>query len=567
MSIIPLNEQQRLEALRNYAILDSPPEDEFDRITALASLICQTPVSLITLVDENRQWFKSVRGYDKKETFRNLSFCQYTILKEELMEVKDAALDERFAGTPLVVSDPHIRFYAGIPLVDPDGYALGTLCVIDKQPRELNEIQKESLQLLADEVMALINQRKTLREALQKLIQQQEELHTAKQQAEEASKAKSDFMAGMSHEIRTPLNGIIGFTDLVLDSTLNETQKQYLSIVKRSANSLLDIINEILDFSQIEVGKLRLNVEKADICEIANNAVDIVSYAVQQKKVELLLQIPKEIPRFIFADSIRLKQVLINLLGNASKFTEKGEIELKIEILSTQKNNTRFRFSVRDTGIGIPQDKQAKIFQAFTQVDGSISKKYGGTGLGLTISNSILGMMNSSLQVESTPAQGSTFYFDVSFQTENTVTDCSSPDEIIKTSIIPYTILIAEDNPVNMLLTRTLLKRILPNSTLQEAANGLEAVNSCKNELPDLILMDIQMPEMDGLEASSRIRALENAREVPIIALTADNSRKNHDRYTAIGINDLITKPFTEEVLSTTIFTWLAPATFTPDLL
>lgn len=1048
---IPENEAERLKALNNYAILDSLAEDEFDRITELASLICEVPIAMISFIDERRQWFKSKIGWEEKEAFRELSFCQYTIMGESLVEVVDAVIDDRFKDHVAVEGEPHIRFYAGYPIIDTDGYALGTLSVVDFNPKILSEQQKRSLTLLAEEVKALITERRQkielknfekifklsndlicivgfdgvfkkanpayktllgwdhkflshtsafdlihpddlqtahleiskLMEGLYTIdlvlriktynnkykhiqwtitpelssgdlfaigrdvtVQKQKELelsiseeklsvffenskalmcthdlmgnflafnqagaamlgyqreeisamnlldivpqdrkaeidsyledikrvgaakgqmillhkdgsqrawmynnviayhadgsiyvicnaadiddrynlihdlqrtqemleqtntvakvggweyevktqksywtsvtkdihgvkaellpeeglkvykegenrdqisaayqlalkkgipwdleliiintkgeevwvrsigyaefenkkckrlfgafqnitekkvaeleiNEARRQADLANRAKSEFLANMSHEIRTPLNGVIGFTDLVLKTQLTETQKQYLSIVDQSANALLSIISDILDFSKIESGKLELEIERCDIYAVAAEAADIIAFQIENKGLELLFNVSADLPRFIWVDALRLKQILINLLGNAAKFTEKGEIELKIGVLAQSGDETTLRIGVRDTGIGIQKEKQTKIFEAFSQEDGSTTKKYGGTGLGLTISNKLLGLMGSRLRLESEPQLGSFFFFDLTLKSEDgeelvwqnidlvkkalivddndnnrlilsqmlalrdietkeakngfealqNLADGGEYDVILMDYHMPYmdgletirkirenfarpdqqpivllhsssddekviracdelkvqhrlvkpvkmqdiydalsrlskkvpiakrstpavspiertasavTILIVEDNEINMILAKTVIKRIAPNASLLIAVNGLEALGYCEAKLPDIIFMDIQMPVMNGYEATARIRAMEQqGSHTPIIAVTASNLKGEMDKCLLVGMDDVVIKPFVEATIVSVIEKWL----------
>ena len=526
------------------------------------------------------------------------------------------------------------------------------------------------------------------------LVTQREALRQATAQAEQASVAKSEFLANMSHEIRTPLNGVIGFTDLVLKTNLSTTQHQYLAIVNQSAAALLSIINDILDFSKIEAGKLELDIEQCDLHEMSAQATDIITYQVQNKGLEMLLYLAPDLPRFIWTDAVRLKQILINLLSNAAKFTERGEIELKVDQLSQEEDQSVLRFSVRDTGIGIKPEKQKKIFEAFSQEDSSTTKKYGGTGLGLTISNKLLGMMNSKLELHSVPNEGSTFYFDLKIKSAHgepilwdgldsikrvlivddndnnreilkqmlllknihstpakngfealqllasgeryelilmdyhmpfmdgletirkirksfaatqqelpimLLSSSSDDEQVIKegerlqvsrllkpvkmqdlyrslsrlcqkspdavtheapAGVMPATdqelcVLIAEDNTVNMLLAVIVIRRLAPKALIIEAKNGLEAVEACKKRMPNLILMDVQMPEMNGCEATAAIRALPGAADTPIIALTASNVKSERENCLESGMDDFMVKPVVEETIAAAFHKWL----------
>ncbi|MDF3819992.1 response regulator [Leptospira sp. 96542] len=520
----------------------------------------------------------------------------------------------------------------------------------------------------------------------------------AREKAEAASKSKSDFLANMSHEIRTPLNGVIGFSDLLLRTELTTVQRQYLETVNVSATSLLDLINDILDFSKIESGKMELHLERINLHELLRQISEIVKFRAFEKGLEFILNISPSVPRNILTDAIRLKQIILNLVGNSVKFTQQGEIQIQITAKNISSHEYEFLFEVIDTGIGISETNQIKIFEAFSQEDTSTTRQYGGTGLGLTISNKLLNLFDSKLGLKSTQGIGSCFYFNIRTIADNElyiepeidfiknslvlddnltnlaiikemlshkkiksilfsnpedalnhlktnpnydliITDYHMPNmdglefiqkanEIFdqntkdnthknpyiclhtssfnetivnqakslsigsvllkpiqtnqlyeslaglknkKGNIFPNSlsykhsivvnkglkVLIVEDNPVNMKLTKALVQKSAPGSVIIEANNGLEGVHMFFEAKPDIVFMDIQMPEMNGYDATKTIREKELGKKTPIIALTAGTVAGEEERCLAAGMNDYVSKPVTLNTLSNKIKSWI----------
>ncbi len=659
--------------LQKYDFDDFSEDLEIEQLTSLVATICQVPIAYIGFFDADKMILVGKFGLDAalNNVDRNITFCQYTVLGKEMVEVQDALKDSRFVNNPFVVGEPNVRFYAGMPLLTPEGVALGTLCVLDTKPKQLSEEQKNALRFLAEVVIVNLelktkkleletehrrlelsekrfrdlfelsqgligehdmngriisanratarsleisienligkNMRDTLEPStrdlfdfyLEKigqdgfaegvmhvktttgktrywayknikvedngypyvlcssqdvtdLVNMEKELRKAEKITKQSIEAKQQFLAKVTHEIRTPMNAIVGFGKLLAKTTLEDKQRKFVDAISTSGDNLLLIVNDLLDTAKIEAGKMNFEEIPFSIKEVVSSVITILNYKAAEKDLILSVKIEQDVPDCVIGDPTRLNQVLVNLAGNAVKFTEKGTVEIRIKCLQQNENVVKLQIEVSDTGIGIPEDKLPTVFDSFTQANNDTSRKYGGTGLGLTIARQIIELQNGSIDVTSVLGEGTIFSIKLSYpigDPEKAAENILPAIEIDTHQLENVKILLAEDNHLNHLLMESIMAEW--GVKLSIAVNGNEVIEMVQKEKFDLILMDVHMPEMDGYEATRYIRAhLPGAvSQIPIIAITANASEEDKDKCLEAGMNDFMPKPFRAEEL------------------
>lgn len=666
---------QRLRDLLELEILDTQPEEYLNDLAKLTSTICNTPVSLISFIDDKRQWYKANDGFAGTEAPIEDTICQYTLVHDDVLEFEDTLQVELLKDNPYVKAENGVRFYAGINLYSENGNAVGTLCTVSNAPQKLNQSQKEALRIIAKQVMLHLNKEKAnkvLKDELKVIVDQkvkkakdklkvqeqaynnlynaieksnaviefnpkgvvinvndnfldvfgfereeligqkntilldeedksnnkafwnilqqgkyqsgkfkrvtktgkviwiqasyspvldhngnlvkitkiaqditlevesQQNLKLAKQLAEDLSIQKDTFIANMSHELRTPLNAIVGFSELLYKNEIDNKKLKYLSAIKSASDSLLFLVNDILDLSKIESGIIQFDKNSFSLQYLIEEVFNILSLKAEQKNLEFTFFIDDSAPKYVVTDRNRLIQVLNNLLNNAIKFTEKGKVQLNV-YAEKDKNGVVLKFSIKDTGIGISEDKLVTIFNRFTQAETYTSRIYGGTGLGLNISQLILNRQGGKIGVKSTPNVGSEFWFTLPVKEVNDVENIVEVDNTSTFESIHANILVCEDNELNRILLESIFKET--NFNVQFAENGLKGIELVKKNNFDLILMDLQMPFLDGYDATKIIRN-ELKLEMPIIALTAHSLIREKQICLDLGMTDYLSKPF-----------------------